>query len=315
MEKLRKIKKYLPIIGIIIFIYILFRLNLSEIFREISNAKINLILIAVLLLFVYFTNETLKWFSIARMQMMQISFIEALKINIMCHFYGFLTPAKLGTVIRAEYLRKYNNNKLGKGISNYILDKILDMTSLVLFALVFSFVFKKILPSSYLYYFFFMLIILVASLLVFIDQRRSKAILRIFYRKLIPEKDKRKVREGFYSFYQDMPKKRYFILFSALNLLNWAVLYLSVFFIGLSLGVNAPFTYFLAILPIATLVGQIPVTINGLGTREAASIALFGLFGIGAEKIFSMSLISLFISGVIPAIIGGLLTLKNIKKT
>ena len=65
-------------------------------------------------------------------------------------------------------------------------------------------------------------------------------------------------------------------------------------------------------MPIVTFVGQIPITINGLGTREAVMISLFGLLGIGATKIFSMSIINLIINGIIPAIIGlALITLSK----
>ena len=66
-------------------------------------------------------------------------------------------------------------------------------------------------------------------------------------------------------------------------------------------------------MPITTFVGQIPITINGLGTREAVMISLFGLLGIGATKIFSVSLINLVINGILPASIGMLLMLYDKK--
>jgi uncharacterized protein (TIRG00374 family) len=74
--------------------------------------------------------------------------------------------------------------------------------------------------------------------------------------------------------------------------------------VGLSLGINVPFIYYLSIFPLATLVSLIPISVAGLGTREATLISLFGLFGIAATKVFSMSLITFFIAGIIPAIIG-----------
>lgn len=87
-----------------------------------------------------------------------------------------------------------------------------------------------------------------------------------------------------------------------------------MFFSGLSIGINVPFFYYLAILPIATLVAQIPITINGLGTREVTIIGLFGILGIEATKVFSMSIIGLFIGSIIPAMIGFILSLIDQKK-
>jgi len=144
-----------------------------------------------------------------------------------------------------------------------------------------------------------------------LDKKRSKFLLRIFYKKLIPKKIKERIKKGFHSFYEDMPKKRYFILFFLLNLINWIISYTVVFFIGLSLGIDISFFYFLAILPIGTFVSLIPITINGLGTREAMLITLFSLFNINATKVFSMSILSLFFAGVIPAIIAIFLIFKE----
>lgn len=303
-----KIKKYLPIIGIGLFIYILTKIGISQTIQEISQANLFFLLVAMLFVFVSLITGTLKWFIIARKQKIKVPFFQAFRINFISIFYGFVTPSKIGGIVRAEYLRKYNSNSLGKGVSNYILDKVLDLCSLGFLAVVFSFTFSLI-SMHYFYFAILGLILLVSALLMFRDESRSKKVMRIFY-GFVPKKMKPKVKGGFYSFYKDMPKKRDFALFFVFNLINWIVLYTMIFFIGVSLGINISFFYFLAILPIATLVGQIPITISGLGTREATMISLFGLLGIGATKIFSMSMISLFM-GIIPAIIGSFLIWKN----
>ena len=111
-----------------------------------------------------------------------------------------------------------------------------------------------------------------------------------------------------------MPKGKNLIFFFLVNLLNWIIVYLVSFFIGLSIGITVPFHYFLFILPVTTLVGLLPITINGLGTREATMIFLFGLLGVGDAKVFSMSIITLFVVGIIPSIIGSILIFRYRKK-
>ena len=304
-----KIKKFLPIIGIVIFAYIILKLDITNIVKEISQANYYFLLIAMVFIFIFLLTQTLKWFAIARVQKIKIPFVKAFKINLMSIFYGFITPARIGVAMRAEYLKKYNNGKLGKGLSNYTLDKILDLCSLVLIAIV-SIILTRSLALEYAYSFLIFFILLVAGLIIFIEESRSKSILKIFYR-FITKKLKRKAKDGFSSFYTDIPKKRYFLFFFFLNILNWIILETSTFFIGLSLGINIHYFYYLAILPLVTLISQIPITIGGLGTREASLIGFFGLLGIGATKVFSMSMISLFIAGIIPAIIGSFLIFKK----
>lgn len=295
-------KKYLPLIGITLFIYILAKLDISKIFEEIKNS--NLLYLGLSLIFVGFLlfTQTLKWFVIARHQKIKIGFFESFKINIISNFYGFITPSKIGTLIRAKYLRKYTDN-VGKGISNYTLDKILDTISVFFIAIVFSIIFKEKFSELPIILFVIILMSLILAMFIFLKKERSRSILRIFYHKLIPKKMKKKAKLTFNSFYENIPKKRYFILFFLINLLSWINIYLVSFFIGKALGINLAFVYFLTILPIGTLVSLIPITINGLGTREATLIGLFALFGVSAEKVFSMSILTIGLAGILPAIL------------
>ena len=308
-----KIKKYLPLIGIGIFVYLLFKLNISNIFKEVSNADVRFLLIALFFVFISFFTSTLKWFIIARKQKINVPFYEAFKINVISGFYGFVTPSRLGSIIRVEYLKRFNKNRLGKGISNYIIEKILDVSSLFLLVLISSFVLRDMLSITYFHYALAGLLIVLFFVFVFRDEERSRNILRFFYFKFLPKKIKETAKDGFYSFYEDMPERKYFVLFSIFNIINWLILYSIFFFIALSVGIKIPFIYFLLFMPITTFVGQIPITINGLGTREAVMISLFGFLGINATKIFSMSLINLVINGILPASIGMLLILRDKK--
>lgn len=300
---LKNWKKYLPIVGIVLFTYILFKINVINVIQEFKHVNIYFLSIAIFIVFVLMVSETLKWFVIAFFQNIKIPFKEAFKINIISNFYGFVTPSKLGSVVRAEYLKKYTDNKIGKGLFNFVIDKILDLSAIIFIALLFSFKFrnKLDLPISF---FVTLFLLFILGILFFIKKERSKFILRTFYRKFIPKKLQKKAKITFDSFYENVPKKRYFVLFFLLNLSNWYINYSLAYFVGLSLGIELGFVFYLAILPIGTLVTLIPISINGLGTREITLISLFALFGIEAAKVFSMSIISLLITGVIPAIIG-----------
>ena len=262
--------------------------------------------------------QTLKWFIIARKQKIPVPFKEAIKMNLKSNFYGFITPSKIGAIIRAKYLKKYSGN-LEKGICNFTLDKILDIISVMFIALIFSLIFYNkfsIFPNYSLIigYLIILFIILIILMFVFINKERSKFFLRIIYRKLIPLKFKKRAKLSFDFFYDNIPKPKYFLGFFFMNIFNWIIIYFITFVIALALNIELNFIYFLAILPIGTLVGLIPITINGWGTREATLIVLFSLFGIDATKVFSMSLLSLFFTALIPAIVSIFFILGDAKK-
>jgi len=184
-----------------------------------------------------------------------------------------------------------------------VMDKVLDLSSLFFLAIIFSFIFRErfdFLNIGYLVILFVLFVFVCFSLL---NKNISKCFLKIIYRKLLPRKMKKGAKLVFENFYKDMPCYSFLFLAFLVNIATWILIYLISYFIGMSLGINLSFIYFLAIIPLSTIIAQIPITISGLGTREATMIGLFGLFGIDAVKVFAMSLVAILITNIIPAII------------
>jgi len=305
-----KWKTFLSFFGIALFIYILFKLNLGLVFQEIKNSDLRFIFLAISLVGFLLITQTLKWHIIARKQKMKIPFIESFKINLISGFYGFVTPSKMGTIVRAEYLKKYSKD-MGKGLANFVLDKILDIISVFLIFFVFFMNFKE--RFSFVPILFFVLIFVGLILFSFLIFKKNliKPLLKFLLEKIAPKKIAEKVKLNFNSFHDDIPEKKYFPIFIFLNILNWVLTYFITFIVGMAVGVNLSFVYFLAILPISTIISLIPITINGLGTREATLISLFALFGVGSEKVFSMSIINILIANILPSITAIFLMLKK----
>jgi len=301
---LNKIKKILPFIGIAIFIYLVIRLDITNIIKQIRSANLAYLFLAVLLLCVYVLFQTTKWYVIARAQKIKVPFKKAIKINIITNFYGFVTPARLGSAMRAGYLKKYTGG-IGKGLSNFVIDKVLDLGSIFILAIAMGFIFRNklgFISSNSLYILIALFLLFVLLFLVFYKKSATKFLLRVVYRKLIPESMKAKTKTTFESFYKDIPSLSVVFIAFIINLLTWTINYLISYLIGLSLGIELNFIYYLAIYPIATLIAQIPITISGLGTREFTLIGLFSLFGAEPVKVFSMSLVSMILIDVVPSL-------------
>jgi uncharacterized protein (TIRG00374 family) len=78
------------------------------------------------------------------------------------------------------------------------------------------------------------------------------------------------------------------------------------YFLGLSLGIAAPPSAYFVAIPIILLVMLLPITINGLGTSQAAFIWCFGAMGVGRPEAFALSILFLAL-GVVGNLPGGLL--------
>jgi hypothetical protein len=76
--------------------------------------------------------------------------------------------------------------------------------------------------------------------------------------------------------------------------------------LGLALGITAGPTVYFVYVPIILLVMLLPITINGIGTSQAAFVWLFGESGVAAAPAFALSV--LFVAlGVIGNLPGGIL--------
>ena len=76
-----------------------------------------------------------------------------------------------------------------------------------------------------------------------------------------------------------------------LSCLAQATLIASVYSIGIFVGPQAaPFWAYLLFLPVIFLLIQLPISVAGLGVREATFVSLFGSVGISAEPSLTVSL-------------------------
>src|SRR4029453_11267929 len=78
-----------------------------------------------------------------------------------------------------------------------------------------------------------------------------------------------------------------------------------VFLSARALSLSIPLTAVAVFVPLVSLAGMVPVSVNGLGVREALYILLFGRIGVPAELAVSLALLYLGVT-VVASLPGGL---------
>ncbi len=97
-----------------------------------------------------------------------------------------------------------------------------------------------------------------------------------------------------------------------LSLLVQIISPLTFYIIALSLGVKIDIIYFFVFLPIIGAVALLPISIGGLGLRDAATIFFFAKVGVSKDLAFAMSLLN-FSFILIYAAIGGLIYVLTVR--
>lgn len=87
---------------------------------------------------------------------------------------------------------------------------------------------------------------------------------------------------------------------------------LTFYMIALSLGIKVDLIYFFVFLPIIGAVALLPISIGGLGLRDAATIFFFAKVGVGKDLAFAISLLN-FTFILIYAGIGGLIYVFTVR--
>ena len=306
------IKKFLPAIGIALFIYLASKIGWGKLYDAFANANMYFLLLALILTFFYTLIQAKKWDMIIKRQGIHVNFYDVAVMQVKSVFYGVVTPGRIGSFIKAVYLRDKLDTNFGKAVSSVLIDKVLDTLSI--FAIAFFggiLLAQKFLDIGYVIVFVF-IAILILTYIIF-NKELTKKMLTVFYNKFLPQKYKDKARESFYSFYENMPSKKALILPFIVNIISWVWTYSIGYTVSLALGMNVNYFVLISMYSIASIVTLIPITVSGIGTREATLVGLLSVFGVEAGKVVAMSLLAYFIAGIIPALVGLFYVIKNDK--
>lgn len=297
------------LIGIFIFIYLLSTINLSilaDSFRAINPFYLILSLLAIIPAVLI---KSFKWLILLDKED-RIPLGKAVFAWVAGFGAGIITPAKAGDFFRAKFIKA----RFGKSVLSVLVDRLSDVFSLFILGIFSVFILfsndSKFLNLNYLFLLFFILFII--GILFLKNEKLVLKFGRPFYRVFIPEKFKKTIGENFSIFYRNFEKleKKKIGANLILTFLSWFIVFLQYWFLSVSFGMNLSYFIIALISPILILVQLIPISISGIGTREAASILLLSGFGIAPEQAIAFS-IGILLEDFIIGGIGLLLLIKS----
>ncbi|MBK5113735.1 MAG: flippase-like domain-containing protein [Candidatus Heimdallarchaeota archaeon] len=291
------------------------------------NSNYWLILASFGLTLILFTIKVLRWQSILRVQGCKVSFFESLELILIGTFGSAITPAKVGDILRAFYLSRRKEVKIGKSVFSVVFDRICDLAGIILIVGVttpfiltsFDGVINWWIPAgiSLGFVLFIVLAVLVFNkkitgpILTFI----VKFISKVFRKKEARSKIQITTEEIVDDFFESQKnyKVRNYLWLGTLSIAFWVILGLQgcVLLFAFNVQNISPFVI-IAVLCLAAIVAMsIPISISGIGIRDTIVMTLLGLIlGIMNADAINLSLIQTFLNVLIPGLIGGLLAMR-----
>ena len=310
-NNLKKIGKFIPILGAALFIYIIYNIGVDKIANVFVTIQIQFFILALLIVFLRVFVYTYKWSYICNKMKLTISYLELLKLYLIGIFYANLTPGGLGIHFRLFYLRKKTNASIGKCLANSIIDLETAFIIGLFIGLIGAIILIDFYPGLFPIILLFLLIH-VAILVIFMKKSGGSRFFKIFIRPFIPKKYREGIDESVELLYEDMPRLRDMFIPFLIDIIIWVIIGTQVYIIALGFSVNIPYLTFLILHAISVVaIGIIPISIGGLGVREGIFVFLLLPFGVEPEVAFVISLSGYIVKALIPAIFGMFFSLKE----
>jgi uncharacterized membrane protein YbhN (UPF0104 family) len=277
--------------------------------KELLDANLKILVPCFLLFLIGQILSSIKWMLLARNLGFEENFKTFLNYYFIGMFFNLFLPTNVGgDFVKSYYLAKGKSSKRKKWLALYsvLSDRGIGLGILLIMACIgISLSEEKLIPSSVKYGCFALLICSLGITILFFLLRDKLT-------------NKYKFLDNIYLmldlYFKNLTSIAGVMLISVLTHLIYIFIH---FLIGNFLKLDIPFSFYFLLYPLTSIVGLLPISFNGIGTREGTYVYLFAMIGVGVTKALTFSLIwfeVLVISsafGVIPYIMRNVANLKH----
>lgn len=291
-------------ISALLLIFLFKRFSFSSVIEAASGANKLILSFTFLLGFLPYILGLFRWQMLLRSLGLNLQLSRTIKSLCAGLFFNLFFPSTIsGDFYRSLDLGWYTKEP-NRVIASVILDRLSGYFALVIIALVSLFFGHRLISDPVVFIaisIIFIILVIILSILFnpFLHSRVSK-LLRFLG----------KLTETFRSLYNEIYnfrlQKKIIIKNFILSLIIQATGPVSFYLISLALGERFRFIYFLIFVPIIATITMLPISIAGLGLREAASVYFFTKIGMSAKVALTISLLVFFFVFIL-GIIGGLI--------
>ena len=244
-----------------LIVWLLSRINLAQTAQLLLQADWRWLLLALLLTCALPFTSVYRWLGVLRAQATQLPFPVALRAVMMANVLNSFLPSKSGDVAKAVYLREYGG--LSKGTGTVILERLVDLGVLGALGLL------GLLVNGTLWGLVAGAALLGGVLVVFLV-----VTLLPVERLPLPAKVTHVLTDLRTVFRSWVRHPAAIVQTLVGSILTWSLGGLTVYALAQAFGTGLGLGFAYAIFPLAILAGLVPVTVSGIGTRDAAFVAL-----------------------------------------
>ncbi|MFP4445108.1 MAG: lysylphosphatidylglycerol synthase transmembrane domain-containing protein [Desulfosudaceae bacterium] len=283
-----------------ILLLLIQRIDGNALLNSLAQSQMRLLLPAVLIsVLVNIFLGAVKWRRILQNLGCRLPFAEVLSLRTGCIPFKLVFPMKSSELLKAAYLARGQRLCFTRSVSSLLLDKALNLFVIVCLALLGLSLLDHPLPR------YIPLGIFLTLLLMLFAHSLPAFLLRLAQR-LHPGMSR--AAENLVSAFQEIGWREKLLLLG-LSALYQASEFVNTFLLMKAVGITIPLAVLLVAIPAIMIISNLPVTVLGLGTREAAIVFFLAAHGPPAALLSGSILISL-VEHVLP-VLAGLLFIRS----
>ena len=228
----------------------------------------------IIVIYIGLILKSIRWQNILKTYQIKESSLYLIKIFLIGGFLGIITPGKVGDFGRVYYLKQHKNWK--KAFSSLIIDRANDLILLLIIGFFGIIHFKRKFPTDFH---------------LTLDYKSIVTIMICLFISLFLIIKLKAKLVSFYLLIKDSSSIKNYMTQLITTFFAIIFLYSSFIIIAQNLNINIPAIDIFFIAIISGILNLLPITILGIGVREATLVFLFGLYGVDYNTAISFSLI------------------------
>lgn len=263
--------RHLRWIGVILFVWILSRIDRTALLSVVRAAPVHLLLVVLVLLLAQLLAKALRWHLLMKSRGLASRFVASWRVYVIGIFFGVLTPSNLGELGRVPYLMRAGLSAKS-ATALVIYDRLADVSVIGMFGI------------AAVGVLFGLQIFLVTSALFCI----GGIVIGALWWSTTALRD----RFGLEPYDGLLQAKTLVPLFST-SVLAWCFYFAWTVLAARATGIMVPLPELLSALTLTGVAALLPISPSGLGTREAALLTLLGPLGVESVQSVALSLLIL----------------------
>ncbi len=286
-------KRLLRLLGPIVFVVLFLRVVDTEATLSIlKEIRIDMALASIILFPVVHAALTIRWWLICRRLELNVSFNWLFQINYVSWFLSALPLVGISPLSKLLYL-KAERRPAGRSIVSIACDKLFDVLGLAVFGLFgLAYLPGGIFKETYFWTVPVGVVFPILILLMF--GRNIWSMIMQFFKRYTGKRLQKigsNLEEDLKGFWSGF-NVRFFVLILGISIAIGLLRSLVLYILAVALGINVGFGLMVACRAVIGIVNVIPISISGLGTRDAVLLMTLPLVDVSKEAAIALGLLA-----------------------